>query len=272
MKFERFVALGDSTTEGLDDPIASPGGGEPVFRGWADRLAELLARENNPDLLYANLAVRGRLIAGIRETQLEPALAMQPDLASVVGGVNDLLRPKFDLQRVVGELRRTVEALRRQGATVMVMTLPDLSDSMRIARIVSGRLADFNQAIRELAFATGATLVDAGAQLTTFDPRGWSPDRLHANGLGHEYLMLTAASALGVESAAASLEELKASAPEPVERAWPAEFAAESVWAWSHLRPWVVRRIKGVSSGDGITAKRPELAPVNAADLSDSNM
>src|ERR1700677_4151624 len=52
--FERYVAIGDSATEGLGDPVG-PGG----FRGWADRLAERLAK-TNPTVQYANVAVRGR--------------------------------------------------------------------------------------------------------------------------------------------------------------------------------------------------------------------
>ena len=57
LPWSRFVAIGDSFTEGVGDPEAdSPGG----LRGWADRFAEVLA-EHNSDLAYANLAVRGKL-------------------------------------------------------------------------------------------------------------------------------------------------------------------------------------------------------------------
>jgi lysophospholipase L1-like esterase len=264
--FNRFVALGDSTTEGLDDPYPVVGDGPVVYRGWADRLAERLAKDN-PELRYANLAIRGRLIADIGSGQLDQALAMEPDLVSVVGGVNDLLRPNFELSRVIAELTRIVDACRAAGATVLVMTLPDLSDSMRLARLVSGRLAEFNQAVRGVAETTGATLVDAAEDLATYDPRGWSPDRLHANGVGHEYLMWVAAQALGVEEARQRIAELQASAPEPAELSAFAAARFELGWAWLHLRPWILRRLKGTSSGDGASAKRPALAPVGAPDL-----
>lgn len=62
--FHRYVALGDSGTEGVGDE-PHPDGSE---RGWADRLAEHLAQAN-PQLLYANLAVRGRRLAEIHEQQ-----------------------------------------------------------------------------------------------------------------------------------------------------------------------------------------------------------
>ncbi len=260
--FERFVALGDSTTEGLDDARPEPGPhGEVVYRGWADRLAERLALDN-PALLYANLAVRGRLIAPIRETQLAPALAMRPDLVSVVGGVNDVLRPGFELTEVAGHLRAMVDAFRAQEATVLVMTLPDLGSSMRIARIVSQRLMAYNDAVRTIAAETGATLVDLAQELSVYDPRGWSPDRLHANDIGHQYLMWGAAKALGVEEAATRLQELKDDAA-PVQELPPLrELMQEVAWAWEHLRPWIMRRLRGRSSGDGVSPKRPELAPV----------
>ncbi|MFT4049227.1 MAG: SGNH/GDSL hydrolase family protein [Solirubrobacterales bacterium] len=260
-RFSRFVALGDSTTEGLDDPYPGHPVGEEVFRGWADRLAERLAVDND-QLCYANLAIRGRLIGQIHETQLQPALEMQPDIVSVVGGVNDVLRPKFDLETVTGHLETMVEAFRGRSATVLVMTLPDLGTSMRVARIVSERLAAFNQAIRDVAGRTGATLVDMAEELTVYDPRGWSPDRLHANDIGHQYLMWGAAKSLGLPGAADELEALKAGVPERAECSALREYGAEAAWVWQHLRPWIARRLKGTSSGDGVTPKRPEMIPL----------
>lgn len=267
--FNRYVALGDSTTEGLDDPY--PGSrGEPVYRGWADRLASRLAQDN-PDIRYANLAIRGRLVGKIKETQLAPALAMQPDLVSVVGGVNDLLRPKFDIDSVTEQFESMVRAFREGGATVLVMTLPDLGTSMRLARLVSKRLAAYNQAIRDVAIRTGATLVDMAVELDRYDPRGWSEDRLHANAIGHEYLMWGAAKSLGLPEADDELAALQAGVPHQRPKGLLAATSSEAVWAWTHLRPWIVRRVQGASSGDGVSAKRPELAPVESADLADSS-
>lgn len=261
LTYHRFVALGDSTTEGLDDPYPGHRAGEEIYRGWADRLAERIAAEN-PELRYANLAIRGRLIGQIRETQLQPALAMEPDLVSVVGGVNDVLRPKFDIEIVSDHLESMVSAFRERAATVLVMTLPDLGTSMRVARLVSERLASYNQAIRDVAARTGATLVDMAEELTVYDPRGWSPDRLHANDIGHQYLMLGAAKSLGLPGAAEELEQLKAGVPAVARRSAAREYAAEVAWVWQHLRPWIARRVKGTSSGDGVQPKRPEMLPL----------
>src|SRR5690349_3858698 len=132
--FGRYVALGDSTTEGMDDP--RPDG---TYRGWADRLAERLAQDN-PNLLYANLAVRGRRIHQVRAEQLAPALALEPDLATVVAGLNDLLRRRYDPDATAGELELMLSSLREAGAVTVTFTLPDLSCVSPIARIVRTRL------------------------------------------------------------------------------------------------------------------------------------
>src|SRR3954462_13312771 len=63
--FSRYLALGDSFTEGVGDAYRpSPNG----LRGWADRVAVALA-QTNPELHYANLAVRGRRMTEFLDEQ-----------------------------------------------------------------------------------------------------------------------------------------------------------------------------------------------------------
>ncbi|MFD5575570.1 SGNH/GDSL hydrolase family protein, partial [Streptomyces cadmiisoli] len=119
-EYLRYVALGDSQTEGLGDGDDSVG-----LRGFADRFAEHLAAVN-PGLQYANLAVRGRLAGQVHAEQLGPALALRPDLATVVAGVNDILRPRFDAAEVAGHLEEMFAALTAAGAEVATVTFPDL--------------------------------------------------------------------------------------------------------------------------------------------------
>lgn len=257
----RFVALGDSTTEGLDDPLPGGSPGAELYRGWADRLAEKLAAVN-PSLEYANLAIRGRKIKQIREEQLEPAIAMQPDLVSVVGGVNDILRPKVNIEAVTSQLEAIQRALVATGAKVLAMTLPDIGDSMYLARMVSDRMRIYNQRVREASARTGAIVVDLEVILGEYDPRGWSPDRLHASSVGHEMIALAAAMTLDLPGAEADLEELKAKTPHPPELTGSRVLAAEAAWVWTHLRPWITRRVRGTSSGDGIEPKRPSMSPL----------
>src|SRR5678815_443272 len=93
--FARYVAIGDSSTEGLDDPDGQGG-----YRGWANRLAERVAAAQSSPLLYANLAVRGRTTRQILTQQLEPALALRPDLVTLFSGTNDVVKPRFDAHEV----------------------------------------------------------------------------------------------------------------------------------------------------------------------------
>jgi lysophospholipase L1-like esterase len=252
--FRRFVALGDSTTEGLEDPCLATS----RYRGWADRLAEQLA-VHEPGLLYANLAVRGRKLAQIRSQQLAPALAMQPDLASVVGGVNDVLRPRADVDALAAEMEAMVAALTGSGATVLLLTYPDFGEIMPVARRVSPRLHLFNSHLRAIAARHGARLMDleAGGPM---DARLFHPDRLHANSAGHERIAFAASEALGLPGATAAWREPLTPAP----RASRAQRLREdAAWARAHLAPWVGRRLRGVSSGDGVQPKRPELSPLS---------
>jgi lysophospholipase L1-like esterase len=251
--FSRYVAIGDSTTEGLDDP--RPGGG---YRGWADRLAERLG-ELNPDLLYANLAIRGRLTGQIHAEQLDPALAMEPDLVTVVAGLNDVLRPGFDLEATAGHIDAMQAALAAAGATVVTFTLPDASSVMPIARLVRTKLLGLNREVRAMSRRNGALVVEFEASAVGSDRRLWSEDRLHANSAGHERIYAALARALELPG---SDDSWQTPLP-PVPRPGRAEaIAAELAWTGRYMAPWVLRRLRGRSSGDGISAKRPRLAPV----------
>ena len=196
----RYVALGDSTSEGLQDPYPDGRG----YRGWADRLAERLAAEE-PGLLYANLAVRGKLARQIREEQLDAALALGPDLCTVSGGLNDVLRRHCDLETVVGHVDAIVATLRGSGATVLIFTYPNRVPTHAIARPAHERVAAFNAAVRTVAARRDAVLVDFEAHPVTLDPRLWHPDRLHANSLGHERIAAALAHGLGLPDADAAL-------------------------------------------------------------------
>jgi lysophospholipase L1-like esterase len=254
MRFSRYVALGDSTTEGLDDPAPDGDG----YVGFADRLAARLAREA-PGLLYANLAIRGRKAGQIRAEQLEPALAMRPDLATVVGGINDVLRPRVDLRHVLGELEAMVSALRDAGATVVLMTYPDPTHVMPVARPARGRVLAFNAGLRGIAERHGAVLADLQRDAIV-DARLWADDRLHASSEGHARIAHAVALALGVEPDEDPWSPLPPSTP--LRRAHA--IARDAAWAGRYMAPWVLRRVRRRSSGDGVVPKRPQLAPVDS--------
>jgi lysophospholipase L1-like esterase len=253
-RYHRYVAVGDSTTEGLEDPDGQGG-----YRGWANRFAEHLVRAGGP-LHYANLAVRGLRAQQIREGQLGSALAMAPDLATVVAGVNDLLRPRFVLEEVAGHVEAMLAALRAQGATVLTFTMPDMARVNPATRLIRGRLRALNERLRSACVRTGALLLDLEASEVAGDPRLWHPDRLHANALGHERIGLGLAAAVGLPAGAGWGAPLEPRPPP----ALPERLRAELRWGRGYLVPWVVRHARGRSSSDGRVPKRPALEPFAA--------
>ncbi|MFE5832675.1 SGNH/GDSL hydrolase family protein [Streptomyces sp. NPDC056508] len=250
--FLRYVALGDSQTEGVGDGDDTGG-----LRGWADRLAELLARES-PGMLYANLAVRGRLAGQVRAEQLAPALALEPDFATVVAGFNDLLRPGFDADATAGHLEGMFAALTGRGARVATLTFPDVGRITPLARPLVPRVRALNARIREVSGRYGVVVVETGHHPVVTDPRLWSPDRLHAGPLGHARIAAAVAQSLGLPGADDSWTRPLPPPDVPL----PVGFGAELRWAGAFLGPWLGRRLRGRSSGDGRAAKRPELLPV----------
>lgn len=85
------------------------------MRGWADRFAQRLARDN-PPLEYANLAVRGRRLAEVRDEQLDTALAMRPDLVGFCAGMNDVTAPDSDFPTALDIMEELYAKLRAPAA------------------------------------------------------------------------------------------------------------------------------------------------------------
>jgi lysophospholipase L1-like esterase len=250
----RYVALGDSQTEGLGDGDDIRG-----LRGWADRLAEQIAG-HSPGLRYANLAVRGRLTGQVHAEQLAPALAMRPDLVTVVAGVNDILRPRFDADEVAGHLEAMFAALTAQGARVATLTFPDLARITPLARPVGHRVTALNEHIREAAGRHGVIVAETSPHPVVTDSRLWSTDRLHASPLGHARIAAAFADALALPG---SDDAWTRPLPDdPAVRSCLRAVGAELRWLGTFLGPWLVRRVRRRSSGDGRHAKRPALLPV----------
>jgi lysophospholipase L1-like esterase len=243
----RFVAIGDSFTEGIGDPEPeSPGG----HRGWADRVAEVLAA-GTEDFAYANLAIRGRLLQQILDEQVEAALELKPDLISVSAGGNDIIRPGTDPDEIAARFETGLARLTSEGATVIMFNGPDIGMTPMLSR-VRGKVAIYNENLRSLAQRYDAVVADMWSLRELSDARMWAPDRLHFSPIGHQTVARMVLSALNVEN------DLEPFAAEPLPRmAWRQARAEDAVWARTHFVPWVLRRLRHQSSGDNISPKRP---------------
>jgi len=186
-----FVAIGDSFTEGLNDQ--APGGG---FRGWADRLAGMLAAEHE-GLRYANLAVRGKLLRQIVREQVPAAVALSPALVSIAGGGNDILRPGGDPDTLAELFDAAVARLRQAGSRVLMFTGFD-PVGFPVLRLLRGRIAAYDMHLRAIADTRDCYLVDLWSMRFLRDPGAWSPDRLHLTARSHQRVALRACEVLGV--------------------------------------------------------------------------
>lgn len=256
--WQRFVALGDSFTEGMCDPAVA--GQENPWRGWADRLAETLAVRADADgepFEYANLAIRGKLLTQILDEQVPVGMAMRPDLVSIVGGGNDVLRPGVDVDAICAALERAVARFRAAGATVIISTAYDPWGPL--VRRTRGLAAAFTANVWTIARRQDAVVLDLwGMAPALRDRRMWAEDRIHLTAEGHHRVCQQALDLLGHGGEAGWAVPLEPMPPRARQDAW----RDDAQWVREHLIPWVGRRLRGRSSGDGLPAKRPVLAPL----------
>lgn len=247
----RYVALGDSFTEGLGD--SDPALPNQV-RGWADRTAEHLAATQPAGTFgYANLAIRGKKMGQILAEQIDVAVAMKPTLVTAYAGINDILRPKVDIDAMIASYSDGIAKLAGTGARVLIFTGFDASSSKVFAGI-RGRTAVYNELVREVADTHGAEIIDYWRFREYNDWRLWGVDRMHMSTPGH------------VNMANRVLETLGESAriPMPILPPIPVRTTAETLkdnaaWTREYVGPWISRRLRGVSSGDNLSARWPEL-------------
>ena len=245
-----FVALGDSFTEGVGDYNPRLPNG---VRGWADRVAEQLARAD-PGWEYANLAIRSKRLRHVIAEQLEPALAMKPTLVTLYAGGNDILDVGTDLRALMQEYEFLVARLAASGATVVLFTGFDVRVSALLEPF-RRRNAAYNQRVREVAARYEAVLVDYWCFDAFYDPRLWDSDRLHMSKAGHKYLAGQVLDQLGV----AHRFKPKDWEP-PAKLGLRARGRRQRQWVRDWVLPLVARKLRGVTLGDELTPRWP--APV----------
>ena len=181
--WHHYVALGDSFSEGVGDSVEGF-----AQLGAVDRLAAAL-RQHNPDLRFTNLAQRGLVVGEIREQQLKPALRLQPDIASVAAGANDIMTGRFDVTRWEEEFQTLYEALTQTGVVVIATNIPQFAILRTLKEPLQARLkaniAHGNAVIERLAGRCGVILVDAWAISARSDREDLSVDGVHLNARGY---------------------------------------------------------------------------------------
>lgn len=246
-----FCALGDSFTEGLMDAPGADG----RHRGWADRVADALALRVD-DFRYANLAIRGKLLHQVWQEQVDLAVDLRPDLVSLAAGVNDTLRRSYDLNAAAEAIERSVRALRSAGSDVLLFEFGDPSRRSSLMRGVASRIEAANAATRAIAIAHDCYLASLwGCEVYDHDDM-WDRDRLHLTPLGHRISAAAALEGLGLGDG-----RWREPLPPGRQVGLVERYAEHGRWTVEHFVPWVVRRIRGRSSGDGLQPKVPVLTP-----------
>lgn len=251
MIYSRFIALGDSFTEGMCDEKRYGN-----YRGWADRVADVMTTAHS-DFTYANLAIRGKLVSQVIDEQISAALdqVTGPEtLISFHAGANDVIRPGYKPEIILPMYSDAVRRLAASGATIMVFTvLEKTGNSGKSAQMWQARFNVFNKNIRAVANEVGAIVVDANEEESFSDKRFLAFDRLHLNPMGHDRVAQAVLEVIGLPFDATWREPLPDAKPEPkILRA-----AVTTIWFITFALPWLWRRARGKSSGDGRSCKYP---------------
>ena len=252
MRYNRFIALGDSMTEGMSDEFV-----DGNYRGWADRVAEVMSA-NWSDFTYANLAIRGKLVGQVVSEQIPLAkrfIEGANTLVSFHAGANDVIRPKYDPVKAISTYNHGVDELVRSGATLMLFcVLEDSGATTRAAQIWKERFKVFNENVRRRSAAVGAILFDPNNDDFWRDQRFIHEDRLHLNAEGHHRVAQAVLSRFELPHDPDWRKPLPKAEPiSPLEK-----LQVDLNWFGKYAVPWMGRRIRRRSSGDGRSAKYPQ--------------
>lgn len=232
-EYVRFAVLGDSASCGVGDP--TPHG----WRGWARILADAIAVDHH--VSFCNLAVPGAVVADVRRQQLPDALAHRPVIASLVVGLNDVLRSGWDPEQIRTDLMECAGALARQGALVATVRFHDHTRVLGVPRLLAGplrrRIEVLNAIYDEVHEEYGALRLDLSADPAIHSRRLWAFDRLHPSELGHRWLARQVAELLDAEGLLFPPPSLTCTGQPPSRREQARVLVAE-------VAPWLGRRLR----------------------------
>ena len=251
LRYNRFLALGDSMTEGMSDEIRNG-----KYRGWADRTAEVMAA-NWDGFTYANFAVRGKLVGQVVADQIPMALQFiegPSTLVSFHAGANDVIRPKYDPEKTISTYNSGVDKLVKSGASLMLFcVLEDTGARTKAAKIWQERFALFNENVRKKATEVGAILFDPNLDAFWQDTRFIDADRLHLNSEGHRRVAEAVLARFDLPHDPNWNKPLPPARPDSIlKKVW-----INLKWFITFAIPWMIRRLRGRSSGDGRSCKYP---------------
>jgi len=249
MSFNRFIALGDSFTEGMCDEII-----DGQYRGWADRVADVLTGLIK-DFTYMNLAVRGKLLPQVIEDQLPIAkkfITGKETLVSFHAGANDVLRPSYQPVIAKERYRNALKELKETGATIICFTIVEEVDGKgRTAELWNQRFSEFNESVRQCAKEFGVTVIESQEAAWLADRRFLATDRLHLNPEGHFRIANGVLETLGLPFDPAWRIPLPPAKRNPKLK----RISENARWIITFVIPWIWRRVRKKSSGDGRVAK-----------------
>jgi len=226
------------------------------YRGWADRVADVMAGAHL-DFTYVNLAIRGKLLGQVVEDQVPIALQYitgKETLVTFHAGANDALRPGYQASIAIPLYQQGVRLIAQSGATVMLFTVLERTGNKgKGAQLWEKRFSEFNRGVREVGAEVGAIVVDANQETFFSDRRFLAFDRLHLNAEGHNRCAQAVLEKLNLPFDPAWRTPLPPAKKIP----WVLEKGVTVAWFVIFALPWIYRRLRGKSSGDGRSAKYP---------------
>ena len=249
MTFNRYIALGDSMTEGMTDEVING-----KYRGWADRIADVMAKQN-PQFTYMNLAIRGKLIQQVIDDQLPqitPYVTGKDTLVSFHAGANDVIRPNYNPAVTLPLYIEAAKKVAATGCTLMLFTVMEKPTSDgKTGKIWESRFHEFNKIVRHTAELTGAVLIDWNVAPFLSDIRFLADDRLHLNAQGHYRVSQGVLEKLGLPFDSTWKTPLPPAQKTPLLK----KAISDVRWVFTFVIPWIWRRARGKSSGDGRSSK-----------------
>ncbi|MRC16841.1 SGNH/GDSL hydrolase family protein [Bacillus thuringiensis] len=178
--WKRFVAIGDSFTEGIGDEVEGI-----ALKSWVDHFVQLCEK----DIEYANFAKRGLVTEEIRLQQLEKALTFNPDLVSLIAGANDVLKGRWNHDVYKNDMEFMIDTLSKAGADIIIANLPDFTVRLPFAsekkQEIKEQLLEANEVIHSLSREYKLHHVDFWNHHLVNDNTLWSKDLIHPNSKGY---------------------------------------------------------------------------------------